>query len=466
MNVFDSIPDGFFNCLASSSNHRAYADCLELIYSQYDKEISYRLERSYLRDVLASFLLEHHLDLSDEENTATAGNDEANFVLRKFISSGWLEEEQDDTTFEKFIVMTDNGIALAEFLQRLKRPATPEFSSYILNIYNRFNSKEYENKQELYNFILKPTFADAKSLSSSLKKLSTSIKKIIEKMNHEGSLESLTENIISYCDGDFIKEYSRLVHQQNIHIYRNFITRKLDELKEAENFALLCKELVAEEKARKNQISNMEAQERIYEMIDSTKKFLHDDYNKIMDDIKQKINTYIHIAIARERMLRNKGLDIRGVVEQTLRALISSDKAESADNLEVGALFNVQKFEYIDQSSVMYPHKSQQVLHNTESEYFELTKEELEKQKYILEQESHNPYSKDEMKKYMDDLFAQDEVVDNATFKYSSKDDILKSLAAISYARENGYSIKTDGTYIESENFVTRHWRASKNAKK
>ena len=44
-------------------------------------------------------------------------------------------------------------------------------------------------------------------------------------------------------------------------------------------------------------------------MIDSTKKFLHDDYNKIMDDIKQKINTYIHIAIAWERMLRNKGLE-------------------------------------------------------------------------------------------------------------------------------------------------------------
>lgn len=463
MNVFDSIPDGFFNCLASSANHRAYADCLEIIYSQFDKEISYRLERSYLRDVLAAFLLENHLDLSDEENTGSAGNDEANFVLRKFISVGWLEEEQDDTTFEKFIVMMDNGIALAEFLQRLKRPATPEFSSYILNIYNRFNSKEYENRQELYNFTLKPTFADAKSLSSSLKKLSTSIKKIIEKMNHEGSLESLTENIISYCDGDFIKEYSRLVHQQNIHIYRNFITRKLDELKQPENFSLLCGELVAEEKAHKNPLSNMEAQERIYEMIDSTKKFLHDDYNKIMDDIKQKINTYIHIAIARERMLRNKGLDIRGVVEQTLRVLISAENI--SENEEVGSLFNVQKFEYVDQSSLMFPHKSQQVLHNTESVYFELTKEELEKQKYILEKESHNPYSKDEMKKYLDDLFTQNEIIDNGTFKYSSKEDILKSLAAISYARENGYSIETDGTYIESENFVTKHWRARRNAK-
>lgn len=463
MNVFDIIPSDFFNCLSGMSNSRVYADCLELIHNQNDKEISGRLERSYLRDVLAAFLLENHLDLSDEENTANAGNDEANFVLRKFISVGWLEEYQDDSTFEKYIIMTDNGIALAEFLQKLKNPTTPEFSNYILNIYNRFNSKEYENKQELYNFILKPTFSDAKALSSSLKKLSTSIKRIIEKMNHEGSLESLTENIISYCDGDFIKEYSRLVHQQNIHIYRNFITRKLEELKSSDFFILLCEELISEEKAHKNQISKMEAEERIYEMIDSTKKFLHDDYNKIMDDIKQKINTYIHIAIARERMLRNKGLDIRGVVEQTLRILISSEDIAEKD--EIGALFNVQKFEYIDQSSLMYPHKSQQVLHNTESDYFELTEEELEKQKYILEQESHNPYSKDEMKKYMDELFAQDGIIDNGNFAYSSKDDILKSLAAVSYAKENGYSIESDETYIESENFVTKHWRAKKNGK-
>ena len=35
-------------------------------------------------------------------------------------------------------------------------------------------------------------------------------------------------------------------------------------------------------------------------------------------------------------------------------------------NEETGVLFNLQKFEYIDQSSLMYPHKSQQVLHNTE----------------------------------------------------------------------------------------------------
>ena len=131
--------------------------------------------------------------------------------------------------------------------------------------------------------------------------------------------------------------------------------------------------------------------------------------------------------------------------------------------LETGALFNLQKYEYVDQSSIMFPHKSQQVLHNTESDYFELSEEEIQKQKYILEQESLNPYSKDEMKKYMESLFRQNKIVDNSNFDYSDKTDILKSLAAVSYAKENGYIIETDGTYIESENYVTRHWRARKN---
>ena len=36
----------------------------------------------------------------------------------------------------------------------------------------------------------------------------------------EESLESLTENVLEYCEGDFIREYARLTKQQNIHMYR------------------------------------------------------------------------------------------------------------------------------------------------------------------------------------------------------------------------------------------------------
>lgn len=50
MNVFDTIPDGFFNCLASSSNHRAYAGCLGAIYEQYQiKQLSFHSYIYYKR---------------------------------------------------------------------------------------------------------------------------------------------------------------------------------------------------------------------------------------------------------------------------------------------------------------------------------------------------------------------------------------------------------------------------------
>lgn len=124
-NLFDVIPVGFFNYLASDSNHRIYADCLQVIYDEYDREISYRIPRSRVRDTLAIYLLENHVQLDDEKLLNDRNyNDMANAVIRKLSDKdiGWLEEKADDMTYEKHIVMTEAGIRLAEFLAELKKP--------------------------------------------------------------------------------------------------------------------------------------------------------------------------------------------------------------------------------------------------------------------------------------------------------------------------------------------------------
>lgn len=458
MNVFDAIPSDFFNCLASSSNKRIYADCLDVIYRQYEKEISFRIPRDQIRAALSLYLLENHVELKNEEDitqeNVSNANEMANFIVRKFISCAWLQEEKDDATFERFIVMSDNGIALAEFLQRLAKPSRPEFSSYILNIYNRFSHQTGEQKEDPYNLVLKPTFQDAKALSSSLKMLSTSIKKTIETMLREGTLVSLTENIISYCDGDFIKEYSRLVKQQNIHIYRNYITRELEILKNGEIFETLCASLKEEEK-----VTSDEAENRILEMIGTTKRFLHDDYNKIMDDIKQKINTYIRIAISRERMLKNKGMDMRGCVDETLRSLVLCDDFEFAE--EKNALFNLQKYEFIDKNSVRYPHAHQSLLQNTQDDFVELSEEELRLKQAELEKESFNPYSKDLMANLLEKISSNGKA-DSSKIELNQKNDLLSSLGAVAYARENGWIIEADDEFEENENYRIRKWSAKK----
>ena len=69
-NLFDALPIGFFNCLASGSSNRIYSDCLLLIYHEYDREITYRIARSRIRDALAIYLLENHIDYLDDESVA------------------------------------------------------------------------------------------------------------------------------------------------------------------------------------------------------------------------------------------------------------------------------------------------------------------------------------------------------------------------------------------------------------
>ena len=137
----------FIVSFTSGSNNRVYSDCLQIIYEQYDREISYRITRSQIRDALAVYLLENHIvELELEENLETEKNynEMANHLIRKFCSKeiGWLEEDNDDATYKKHIIMTEQGILLAEFLQQLRSPEREEFSSYIYNIYNVLKNEE------------------------------------------------------------------------------------------------------------------------------------------------------------------------------------------------------------------------------------------------------------------------------------------------------------------------------------
>ena len=51
-------------------------------------------------------------------------------------------------------------------------------------------------------------------------------------------------------------------------------------------------------------------------MVHATQRFLTQDYDRIMAGIKQKINLYMQLALARARFLRNRDGDLRGGVEQ------------------------------------------------------------------------------------------------------------------------------------------------------
>lgn len=444
LNLFDILPSGFFNCLASVSNNRIYSDCLKIIYEQYDKEISYRISRDKIKDALANYLLENNINQIDE-NKDVNYSELASAIIRKFCSSeiGWLEEDSDNETYEKHIIMSEQGILLAEFLNSLRKPEREEFSSYIINIYNILTNEKQWSDNPYVNG-LKNVYRNVKALSKALKRLSTSIKKIIEQMMNETSLESLTDNMISYFEGDFIKEYSRLAKQQNIHLYRSHIKNKLDMMENnTDLFDLIIEKCMEEEKISKNS-----ANELVLDMLYSTRAFISNDYDRIMKDIKQKINLYINIAIGRARFLRNRDADDRGSIETVIRYLTNNIADLKAD---APNLFLLEQNQFIDTNSLRFPHKQKAIKTETYAELEEITEEDIKNAQFAYKKEAYNPYSKDKMKLYLENIMGNNKIIDSDDLPLASKEDMLCALSVAAYGGENGYEITLLDDYTSND---------------
>lgn len=457
--IFDIIPNNFFNPLSSNSNYRTNAALFQFIYEQYDNEISYRIKRNILRDEMAYFISEHSEEfLTDYDMSNKTCQDISSDYLRRFSSKdvGWLEEEFDESTFEKYIVITEQGVMLAELLSHLERPERDELSSYMYNIYNTLLNQDQWNGDP-YVGALKNVYKNAKLLSKSLKRMSTYIRKTIEKLMKEISYESLTENIIAYCDGDFIKEYARLTKpQNNIHIYRGKIIDMLEEMQnDAEMYELITIGCVNEE-----DIEEWEAEEKIDLMFDSIKKFLKDDYLKIIGDIKHKLNLYITMALGRLRYLKNHEVDMRGTIERTLKYLLDSAgelKEELPD--EMAEVIRINQHKYIDVQSIRMPQNRNRVRKQLVTEIETLTDEDLYNFQKLYEKEAKNPYSKKITKRYIKSLMGNKHEISSDEVPLDTKEDLLMILSAVAYAEENGYKIELGDGYIESGKMIIRSFR-------
>ena len=462
LSVFDTLPSGFFNLLAGGSNQEIYSSCLLLIYDQFEREISYRMDRRRIRDVLSAWFFEQQIDLSFEEEEQKSYTELANAVIRKMIQPniGWLEEETDDATLEKAVYMTENGLALAEFLRSVQRPEKEEYSAYIIQIYHTLRNPDLWEEHPYVNGI-RSISQYARSLSKSLKKLSTYIRKIIEKMILEETFESLTDNLIEYFDGGFVREFARLTRQQNVYRYRGLIRAELERIRKDESLM----ERMREECASEEDCTWQEAEEMLYEMFLSTNNFLFDDYERIMKDIKHKINVYLQVGIGRARFLRNREIDEKNDVERTIRYIEQELDSLGAQDLlpdEFAPLFAFERNEYIEAASIRYPGKERAISTVTRQELEELTENALETTRVQLEREAFNPYSKERMKVFLEQCIGDKRELATEQLPVSTKEDLMAVLSAVAYGKENGFLVTPGDGYVETNGMLLRRFSVRK----
>ena len=229
---------------------------------------------------------------------------------------------------------------------------------------------------------------------------------------------------------------------------------------EPEIFELLVIGCVVEE-----EISEQEAEEKVITLIQSTKRFLTDDYDRIMKDIKHKINIYLHVAVGRMRFIYNRGIDIRGSVENTIQYIIEEMQDISMkDDMpqDMNGLFLLDRNEFIDMASLRYPRKQQQIRKTTVTEIEEMTEEQIEEARQAQKKEAYNPYSREKMKAYVEQLMGEQEFIDSAHIPIRNKNDILASLSAVAYSGENGYVVELEDGYMETEQMLLRNFTIRK----
>ena len=85
-----------------------------------------------------------------------------------------------------------------------------------------------------------------------------------------------------------------------------------------------------------------------------------------------------------------------------------------------------------------------------------MSDETNEKQAAFLQKEADNPFSKDKMKDFFESF------PESSAESLGSKDNLLSTLAAHAYAKENGWDITSSDEYIQNENFKMKKWEAAK----
>ncbi len=455
MNLFDKLKSNFFNPLSSNSNNRIHSECLIRIYKLFEHEVSFKISRETVRDTIASFIMSEVDEASWKNDNFSNVNDYAGAIIRRFYDCEWLIEDLDDVTYEKQVVMSENGITLAEYIINLIKPPKTEYSSYIFNIYNLLNNRsQWESNP--YTLALKPIYSDAKQLANSLKKLSTSIKKIIEQIVEEQTLDELTKNLLSYFDGAFIKEYSRLVKEQNIHFYRSTIINKLNDLqKNHDDYDLMIIDCYDNE----NYTEESEAEQQVYHMLTCTVRFITEDYDRLMNDIQKKINIYLNLAVGRARFILNHDSNSRGYVQQVLKQLIDNINQDSCNDISTvntEELFNIYTQEFLDTASLSYPKKQRSIKTATKSEIPEMSQDDIERTKEKLRKEAYNPFSKEIVKEYALSILGEKQTVSVANFPIDSKNDILTIMSLAAYSDENGFEITPNESFVETKGFCIR----------
>ena len=321
-NLFDIVPQGLFNLLASK-NKRLYFRALMVLRSCYQQEL--RIRRAdlvaYLMHQMEEELYQWTLDGDSDDVGVDEGveaelgtlSGRAHALVRRLIQTGWLEAMPDDSSLEELLLVPDYSSQLLEVFDSIVHPQEQRYNSYVYATYSALRTAN-EEREYMYQ-ALQSAYDNTRALLESLKGLLHNIHKFYQNLQKQTEVRDLlAEHFDEYQVLVAAKTYHPLKTVDSVHRFRPRILELLRNwLTDEEVLSQLAHGDSAEVENDSGE-RRYEAVRRMQFIIDS-----FDSMDSILREIDRRNTAYNRASVERIQYLLNTDRDVKGKLVSILR---------------------------------------------------------------------------------------------------------------------------------------------------
>ena len=320
MRFFDVFPDNFFSLFASP-NREVYVDALLVLHRQYRDET--RLKKQELISRLVAGLETKMLELEAEEGEIYGPGEETNLsgrahlLIRKFVDTGWLEQETDLSSFEECYVIPGYASKLLNLIYDILHGKSVEYNGFVYSTYSNLRTADQERDEHMYD-ALKQAYIATEQLWASLRELLDNIRLYHQRLQEQAEVREL---LAEHFDRFRVLVSDRVYHplktfdsvprfkQRIIGILRSWL-RDGGVLGTIADSAIRRGEFTEKADARSQAIR------MIGEIMDT-----YDRLDGIVSQIDKKNAGYTRASVERMQYFLNTDRDIKGKLVEVLKGL-------------------------------------------------------------------------------------------------------------------------------------------------
>lgn len=450
MLLFDDERYSHFLNPLSSRNRKVYYECIQsLIEKSRNVPLLYETDA---RDTLILYFRNCNYALVEEDvdggNDRLGNNqsetDNASAVLRYFRYCGWLSERELGRNGDNIATVDPYCRKLIDAIERIfNRDNSAALSNQIFMIYDILHSafnEDHARTHRPYSNILEPVSDAVGELKNELLTLKDSIRTIMRVVISLSETNDLGQFMLKdTMMQKFFSDYFFIKKDGMIPGYIGEIEKMLVDILNTRVYERMIKEFQEMRGCEYN-----EAYERVNGLLDEIRSFISYDYEKDMDYIDHRINTYYQLYSSRILMVLSNGVNLQSYLNDILMFLKQAD--EETRNLvleKLGESFELQSYKYVGRKSIERRRKRKENRQSAAVTSSILTMEEKAELTRQLLYEYPDRFGIEQAAAYFDALLGDKDILEPDESVIRTRDDVMMIVSAIIYSDSDGFPFTT-----------------------